>query len=528
MNPIITYSAPPLVGAFIGYLTNYVAIRMLFRPLKPWRLFGLRLPMTPGVIPGKRHDLAVNIGRMVGGHLLTSTDVQKALAEEAFRAELGSLLSSRVNTILSQDLGPLPTLVPGRFRSYFQAGVDILRWRALKQLHSHLNSDRFGDNLQTMLTERLDDLLDRNLEEIIPAEQCARIFNFLGETASDFLTGPEVERWLVTYLDTRFGELLAQGKTPADLLPADLASELLDLLEAETPGLLQKLAALIREPLMRDRIAGALCRVVDSFTAALGPMAALLGSFLNPEAIHAKIRDYLDHKGEEISDWLFDEAVQTKVAEVLRNKAENLLQTPLSELLRKVPPEKLARARQVLAEKILQVLRDPATGRALINLINEALAAQQGRSLNEILLALLGPDGVGDARAALSREVLGLVRSHNFKRVLDRLLTDLLEKQLLNRPIGRLDQFLPQEVQSGIAGFLLEQVGEILVREVPDLVEALNIGEIVTRKVDSLDLLMLERLLLSIMEEQFKYINLFGALLGFIIGLGNLLFLISW
>jgi len=180
-----------------------------------------------------------------------------------------------------------------------------------------------------------------------------------------------------------------------------------------------------------------------------------------------------------------------------------------------------------MAEKILQVLRDPATGRALTNLINEALAAQQGRSINEILLALLGPDGLGAARSALEREVVILVRSRNFKRVLDRLLTELLEKQLLNRPLGRLDQFLPLEVRRGIDGFLLEQVSEILVREVPDLVEALNIGEIVTRKVDSLDLLKLEGLLLSIMEEQFKYINLFGALLGFIIGLANLLVL-AW
>ena len=527
MNPIINYATPPLVGAFIGYLTNYVAIRMLFRPLKPWRIMGLRLPMTPGVIPGKRHDLAVNIGRMVGGHLLTGSDVQKALAEEAFRAELGNLISSRVQNILARDLGPMPSLIPGRFRGYFQGGVKILGWRALKHLHAHLDSGRFGDSLQRVLAERIDDLLDRNLEEVIPDELRARIFEFLGETAGDFLAGPEVERWLVAYLDHRFGELLAQGRTPADLLPADLAVELLDLLEAETPGLLQKLASLIREPLMRERIAGALCRVVDSFTAALGPMAALLGGFLNPETIHDKIRDYLDRKGEEISDWLFDEAVQAKVAEVLRGKAENLLRTPLSELLRKVPEEKMVRARQVLAEKILHVLRDPATGRALVDLIDEALTAQQDRSLNEIFVALLGPDGVRDTREAIGREVLNLVRSHNFKRVLDRLLTELLEKQLLDRPIGRLDQFLPTEVVHGIDEFLLEQVGELLVREVPDLVEALNIGEIVTRKVDSLDLFKLEGLLLSIMEEQFKYINLFGALLGFVIGLANLLFLIG-
>jgi uncharacterized membrane protein YheB (UPF0754 family) len=44
-------------------------------------------------------------------------------------------------------------------------------------------------------------------------------------------------------------------------------------------------------------------------------------------------------------------------------------------------------------------------------------------------------------------------------------------------------------------------------------------------KINSLDILAVEGLLLGIMQEQFKYINLFGALLGGIIGAMNLLFI---
>jgi len=55
------------------------------------------------------------------------------------------------------------------------------------------------------------------------------------------------------------------------------------------------------------------------------------------------------------------------------------------------------------------------------------------------------------------------------------------------------------------------------------LVHTLNIRDMVKEKVNSLDLMRLEGLLLSIMEEQFKYINLFGALLGCMIGLLNLI-----
>jgi hypothetical protein len=59
-------------------------------------------------------------------------------------------------------------------------------------------------------------------------------------------------------------------------------------------------------------------------------------------------------------------------------------------------------------------------------------------------------------------------------------------------------------------------------------VASLNIKQIVKEKVDSFDLMRLERLLLSIMEEQFNYISLFSAILVFWIGCLNVLFLPSF
>lgn len=55
--------------------------------------------------------------------------------------------------------------------------------------------------------------------------------------------------------------------------------------------------------------------------------------------------------------------------------------------------------------------------------------------------------------------------------------------------------------------------------------ESLNVARIVEDKVNKLDLLEVEDLLMGIMREQFRYINLFGALLGFLLGLLNLVLL---
>ncbi len=112
------YAAPPLMGAFIGYLTNRIAIRMLFRPLRPWRIFGLRVPMTPGVIPAKRVQLAENMGEVVGDHLLTSEEIGKGLRQDAFQQQLFHLLQSRVQELLARDFGTIRSALPEKFHIY--------------------------------------------------------------------------------------------------------------------------------------------------------------------------------------------------------------------------------------------------------------------------------------------------------------------------------------------------------------------------------------------------------------------------
>ena len=522
MTPIATYLAPPLLGAFIGYMTNYVAIRMLFKPLKPWYIFGFRVPMTPGVIPLKRKQLAENIGEMVGGHLLTSSDVSQALAEESFKQELRGLINNRITDTLELPLGPVSSVIPERFRSYFKVGVRILRWRTLKHLHSHLRSNAFADQITPAVTNHLQAFLSQPLDEILSAENQDKLQKTIEAGMTNFLGSDGVEQWVRKTVENRIDTFIAEDRSMNDIVPAGLKTLLLDRLEAETPHLITKLAKLLQEPLVQDRIARGITNAVSTFTANLGPLGGLLGGFLNPETIGAKVRDYLDGKGEEISQWLFDETVQQKVAVILREKSEEFMAVPASRLLDKLTPETMPMVRDGLADQLIVLLRDPATAKAVTKLVREALETQEQRPLQEIINDLFGDKTTDQAMIWTAGEVMTLLRSTTVKRLLDKMVADLVEDRLLQAPIGKLSDFLPKEVQTGITDYLLQQVSALLVREVPGLVDTLNIRRIVARKVNTLDLLRLEGLLLSIMEEQFKYINLFGALLGFIIGLLNL------
>ncbi|MDF2596516.1 MAG: hypothetical protein K0R69_2857 [Clostridia bacterium] len=72
----------PAVGGIIGYITNGIAIKMLFRPLKPIYLGGMRLPFTPGIIPKEKGRMARSIGRVVGKDLINDEVLTKVLLQE--------------------------------------------------------------------------------------------------------------------------------------------------------------------------------------------------------------------------------------------------------------------------------------------------------------------------------------------------------------------------------------------------------------------------------------------------------------
>lgn len=78
----LSFFAGPLIGAIIGYCTNYIAVKMLFFPKKEIHLFGHRLPFTPGAIPKGKPRLAKAIGEIVGTTLITKEDMEAKIMSE--------------------------------------------------------------------------------------------------------------------------------------------------------------------------------------------------------------------------------------------------------------------------------------------------------------------------------------------------------------------------------------------------------------------------------------------------------------
>lgn len=85
-----------LIGAVIGGFTNHLAIKMLFRPHEAKYIGSWRVPFTPGLIPKRRDELAVQLGRTVTNYLLTPDTFRKRLLTPDMAAKAEQFVQSRL------------------------------------------------------------------------------------------------------------------------------------------------------------------------------------------------------------------------------------------------------------------------------------------------------------------------------------------------------------------------------------------------------------------------------------------------
>jgi len=81
-----TFVLPPVAGSIIGYFTNDIAIKMLFRPYKAIYIGKRKLPFTPGLIPSNQERLAQKVSDTIMGSLLTPTELHK-IAQKLLKIE---------------------------------------------------------------------------------------------------------------------------------------------------------------------------------------------------------------------------------------------------------------------------------------------------------------------------------------------------------------------------------------------------------------------------------------------------------
>lgn len=102
---MLSYIVAPLVGSVIGYITNDIAIRMLFRPHHAKYIFGHKVPFTPGIIPKEKGRIAAAIGSSISTNLMNREVMEKNLLSPAMLAKIEEAIDS---FLIEQKQNPEP------------------------------------------------------------------------------------------------------------------------------------------------------------------------------------------------------------------------------------------------------------------------------------------------------------------------------------------------------------------------------------------------------------------------------------
>lgn len=92
------YVIAPLLGGVIGYITNDIAIRMLFRPHKAKYVMGVHIPFTPGIIPKEKGRIADAIGGVISENLMNKEVLQRYLLSDDMVKKVRSAVEEFIST----------------------------------------------------------------------------------------------------------------------------------------------------------------------------------------------------------------------------------------------------------------------------------------------------------------------------------------------------------------------------------------------------------------------------------------------
>lgn len=187
--------ASPIIGAAIGYITNDIAIKMLFHPRKAVYIGKLHVPMTPGLIPKEKSRIAASLGKAVSEQLLNSEVLEEALLSGPMLDKLSSGLDriidknknneKTVNELLHNFMsendissakesisrgitGAIVKMIKEEQVGYQAAGVlmDYAR-EQIQGTFLAMFSSMLDEGMQARIAGLIDDLLENNSEKFI-------------------------------------------------------------------------------------------------------------------------------------------------------------------------------------------------------------------------------------------------------------------------------------------------------------------------------------------------------------------------
>ena len=162
------YCSLPLIAALIGWITNYIAVKMIFRPRHEIRFAGIRIM---GLIPKRKHDLAIKIADTIEKELISHKDIRAILETEDFHSHAGDLIRKKIDGFIAEKLANNRLLgmfitpeISGKFSTMI---MEELQKEIPGLVDSLFTSVEEKIDFRKIIQEKIDDFDISRLESII-------------------------------------------------------------------------------------------------------------------------------------------------------------------------------------------------------------------------------------------------------------------------------------------------------------------------------------------------------------------------
>lgn len=167
MNDIMRILILASIGGLIGYVTNVVAIKLIFRPIVPYKIPILNIEII-GLIPKRKAEIAKNIGEIIQNEFVSMDEILSNVITEEDKDNVVQYMKAKVKLLINEKMSFVPSAIKNIIQGYIEDAIEEEVKHSIDDLSEDIikkASSRI--NIQEMVENKVNDLDLYELEEII-------------------------------------------------------------------------------------------------------------------------------------------------------------------------------------------------------------------------------------------------------------------------------------------------------------------------------------------------------------------------
>ncbi|MGI8812558.1 MAG: DUF445 domain-containing protein [Pyrinomonadaceae bacterium] len=503
-----------LFATFHGYAGAWLAVRMLFRPRRPFKLLGITL-FPQGMIPRHRERLANAIGKAVGEELVSQeTIMEELLGKEFLRNKIRGVVDSYTEQFLSQAYPSLIDALPGKLRGPVLEAIASIQLKIAEHIENVLKSEESLDTIRGFVERRVDEVLSQRVQSVINDATFANIVSFLEERLRDAVNSPVLEQKIRDFVGRRLDDLTTAETAFGEMFTPDAIALLKEKASEQIAPMAHHLTEIAAAERTRNQIGSLIKRELHDYYEGLPFFKKI---FVSRDNLLKEVDDLVNENlPKRIEETLKGDFFAGEARSFIDSSIESALARPLADIIGRINPEQLDRLKAQIVKAILNILRGDEMQRSLSAYVRDSLAQFRPHSIDSIMRTL-HPESEQKLKNMLTNGLLAIVSRDDTSKIINDMLSRQIEN-LLAAPIGKLSDNISEEKLRSAGDSFADTIIAAIREKLPDAIREFNIGAVVREKIMTYPEEKLEALVMSVAKEHLRTIELFGALFGFIIG----------